>query len=494
MSKRFTTDKASKFFTIERLGPKQSLTPEGFLLCEDVPIGRLGTLQYLPEEVGIAGGPDGIVHISRDENALFSDAALTSFAGKPVTLDHPPGPVTPENWSLFAIGTVMHPRRGEGQQADLMLADLLITAPDVIAAIRAKEIAEVSSGYDCDYEETSPGMGRQLGIIGNHVALVDRGRCGPRCAIGDKEMVVRAVTTNKLRRKLARSTAMDKLMLAISTKDEEASKMALAEVLSGDAAEPDDDDTPGGVHIHMAGPGTDDGISPDMSEVMDAIGEMAARMDDMQECTGDRAMDSRMKDSRMKDAYSKTMDRLKKDRKARDEEKEKAEREAADKRMRDAAEGKNPEDDDDNGSTKDRLAVKDSSSLAAAYQETVSRAEILSPGIRLHTFDARANFKLTQDAMCAMKRRALGNALDNKDLGPIIRPLTGDAPDIKAMSCDKLADMFAGASELVRQHNALDKNRGGAAPGVTQVGAMTFGQQKTPSIAEINARNAKAWN
>ena len=57
------------------------------------------------------------------------------------------------------------------------------------AALTAQGVTEVSLGYDADYEQTAPGVGRQTNIIGNHVALVERGRCGPRCAIGDRQTV-----------------------------------------------------------------------------------------------------------------------------------------------------------------------------------------------------------------------------------------------------------------------------------------------------------------
>ncbi|HGJ5881032.1 MAG TPA: DUF2213 domain-containing protein, partial [Arsenophonus nasoniae] len=44
---------------------------------------------------------------------------------------------------------------------------------------------EVSCGYDAQYEQIAPGIARQYEIVGNHVALVPKGRAGIRCAIGD---------------------------------------------------------------------------------------------------------------------------------------------------------------------------------------------------------------------------------------------------------------------------------------------------------------------
>ncbi len=74
---------------------------------------------------------------------------------------------------------------------DILLADLLITDKAAIESVRAG-LREVSCGYDADYEQIEPGRGRQRNIIGNHVALVEKGRCGSRCAIGDKDMPTQA--------------------------------------------------------------------------------------------------------------------------------------------------------------------------------------------------------------------------------------------------------------------------------------------------------------
>ena len=68
---------------------------------------------------------------------------------------------------------------GEGIDNDLLLADLVITDPVAIEYIN-KELPEVSAGYEAEYEQTEPGRGVQREIVGNHTALVLRGRAGPR--------------------------------------------------------------------------------------------------------------------------------------------------------------------------------------------------------------------------------------------------------------------------------------------------------------------------
>ncbi|HOE76941.1 MAG TPA: DUF2213 domain-containing protein, partial [Rectinema sp.] len=98
--------------------------------------------------------------------------------------NHPEGMVTPENWSELAHGIVQNVRRGQGEMSDLLLGDLLITTEKGIELVKSG-LREVSCGYDAQYEQIEKGKGRQKEIIGNHIALVTKGRAGGRCAIQD---------------------------------------------------------------------------------------------------------------------------------------------------------------------------------------------------------------------------------------------------------------------------------------------------------------------
>lgn len=187
-----------KFYAETKLGAKQSLTPEGFLLCEDVPISRIGELVYVDGEIPLDPGPDGVIRVERNPEDVFNPESMASFAGKPVTNDHPDEEVTPSNWKQYAVGTVQNPRIGVGPLSGCVVADLLITDEDAIEEVRSGK-REVSCGYDAEYQQVSPGRGVQRQIVGNHVALVERGRCGPRCSISDKRGEVVMAKTLKER-------------------------------------------------------------------------------------------------------------------------------------------------------------------------------------------------------------------------------------------------------------------------------------------------------
>lgn len=173
-----------RYYSTAQLSDRLSETPEGFLICEGVPITRAGDLLYNPGETPVTPGKGATV-ISRTVEDIHDPATIASFEGKPVTINHPDDFVTPDNWRELAVGIVQNVRPGEGEDSDKLLADLLITDFEAIAAVKSKRLREVSCGYEAEYVEEGPGRGRQEGIIGNHVALVTSGRCGSECAIFD---------------------------------------------------------------------------------------------------------------------------------------------------------------------------------------------------------------------------------------------------------------------------------------------------------------------
>jgi hypothetical protein len=174
-----------RFYTTEELGPSQSLTPEGFLVVRNAPLARTGHQLYSDKELPLTGDSDGHIIIQRDPEEVFRDQTVYSFHGKPVTMDHPTNDVNPDNWKDVAVGYVLNPRRGDGVLNHLLLGDLVITDAKAIQAIRGGQLRELSAGYDAEYEQTEDGRGRQHNIIANHVALVQDGRCGVLCRIGD---------------------------------------------------------------------------------------------------------------------------------------------------------------------------------------------------------------------------------------------------------------------------------------------------------------------
>lgn len=158
-------------------------TPEGYLVCKEVPIARIGTQEYRGMEFG-GENPEKIYVVKRPEEEVFSKAALASFEGKPVVDEHPDENVTPDNIGRYIKGTCRDVRRGEGALSDCVVADLIIYDKDLIKKIESGK-RDISCGYDCLWDPKDDDTYVQLEIRGNHVAVVEEGRAGHKVSIRD---------------------------------------------------------------------------------------------------------------------------------------------------------------------------------------------------------------------------------------------------------------------------------------------------------------------
>jgi uncharacterized protein len=379
-----------RFLVTERLSEKIHKTPEGYLLCLDVPIARTGKQAYRPDEVGEGAepGPDGMVWVDRPKEEVMRPETLASFAAKPVTVDHPDEDVTPANWKDLSHGTCTNVRQGQGDQIDLVLADLLIQSERAVSLVLGG-LREISCGYDTDVEVTGPGAGVQRNIIGNHVALVQEGRCGSRCAIGDEKTMKenapmaakkKAGTMDKLARFLRLAKAMDAL-------EEEQSEAAPEEKKDGEGSEEEKKDhTP-----------------EEMAALEERLERIEAAVAMLLEKVGGDATD------------------------------EEAEGEGEMKGQDEEGEGEGEEKPEEKKSTGDK----------AAMQDIRSRAEIIRPGIDIKD----------SEKPCEAKRRTLSLAYIG-DTKALIETFTGGAvKSFKALDKATVDAAFVGVSEVLRERN-----------------------------------------
>jgi len=372
---RIVKDSAGKlrFYATEQLGPKQSVTPEGFLICHDVPIARTGTQLYLADEVPLEANGAGQVEVARTPEEVFRPETLASFEGKPVTLDHPDDWVTPENWKQLAVGLTQNVRRGDGLEQDLVIADLLITDAEAIEKVR-RGLRQVSCGYDADYVQSEPGKGEQRNIIGNHVALVPRGRAGPRCAIQDKEP------------KMSKRSWKDRIWAAFGSRDAEGLEEALKEKTGDEENDPDAD----------KGDKAKTGDRAVLDSILKAVNGLSKRVGDMEAALEEKNTD--------------------------DEDPEK--KDDKDGKTDDTLLNAEPAGKADTGTTY----------TGDAFREVIARAEVLAPGFSIPTTDAAR----TADAVAKLQRRVLADAITTDTGKQVLQPLlagraldklTGDALD-----------------------------------------------------------------
>jgi len=158
-------------------------TRDGYFIAE-VRFARSGVYRYMGHELGMA---DAYVNVYRPTEEVFSAQTMRSFAYVPITVDHPAVAVTEKTWRAFSVGHLggeIH-RDGEFVRATIVIQD----RSAIEAVERGKR--ELSAGYQCDVDisdgiapDGSAYRAIQRGIVGNHIAIVERGRAGRQCRIG----------------------------------------------------------------------------------------------------------------------------------------------------------------------------------------------------------------------------------------------------------------------------------------------------------------------
>jgi hypothetical protein len=449
---------ASGILATEQLGPKQSLLASGALLCQDVPIARIGVQDYAATELPDIEDKDGVVEVERTEDEVFNPEAIASFEGAPVTIEHPHEPVTPDNWIVYAKGSVHNVRRGEGEMSDFLMADLLIQDKGAIHDVQTKRLREISCGYDAGYLQIAPGRARQTDIVGNHVALLaGSARCGEACSVQDS--LPTSIGDPLMATKKGAESLKDKLRKLFMTRDSEAFEKALSEEVK------DEDGAAGNVpaiHIHMPGAEKTDAAeeTKDDETEADPMTKVIAAIDAVAQSVA--AIGERV--SKLESGSTNDSEEEKKD----DETKDGAEEMEESEETNDSDEEEEKKDD--------KKSTSDSASFRDEFQDAKARAEILAPGVKLPTYDATADGKKTADSICVLRRRALRAALTN-DNADLVRVITGDA-DVSKMDCAAAKMAFHAASELVKRKN------------------MTVARKTTDAAKEakdINQINAEFW-
>lgn len=440
----------SSVLTVSDIGPKRKMLPNGSMLCEDVPIARTGWLTYLTGEIPLKpaqGSP--LIFVYRSPDELFSEMTMSSFLGCAISNDHPPVFVTSRNWSSLAKGHIQAVRRGSGEDADILFADLLVTDQWLIDQIN-QGLREVSVGYDASYQQTADGEGLQLDIIGNHLALVEKGRCGPRCAIGDRQPTEENIMPEQIKPTRARVPLLEQARERVRIAQED---LETIETAADDGIH---------VHVHVG----DKAATLPQTNQEGQEGASATRGN----LTLDAATEARL--AGLEAGQQRTEELLK---------------QIAAGIGKPASQPQTQGEEDPELAT---AATGDSAALARSYTELASQAEILVPGYRVQTFDSALPRKLTVDAMCLQRRIVLGMAMAQPDGIALVKAANGGTePNIAALECPAVATLFK-ASAMAK---AAINNR----QATGDAGRMSVPEKKDPpkqkSIADLNKEAAAFW-
>lgn len=454
---------ATEFLIETKIGPNSIVDEStGFRTYFSVPIARTGILLYgASERPEVRPGPDGLIRIERLAEDVFEPASLQSLQGKPFVNEHHPV-VDKANWKDVAAGTVINPRRGEGIFDDCIVADIVVNDAETIKDIDGGK-REVSADYNPEYYDLGGGRGRQRKIRFNNVALVESGRCGPRCSIQDHAMKgeTTMTATNKGRPWLDKLRAL----AGSVTQDKKASFDEAVE-----EAEKETKDNEG----ELTEPGKRDRTTAD--------GEMSKRMDELE--AKHATHDSRMKtcDAKLEEHEGRI--------KELEGKKEGTEDEDEDKEIEGELKEEAPPGTDDRAAKS-----KDSAFLVTSWQHTKSLAEIIAPGIQIPTFDSSGDPRVTYRGICDFRRKALSLGLLNAETNHVIEQVragrTLDSYELSKMKCGDIRTLFFATGTARKAANTSDSrgvghftNNGGSGGGL---GVVT-----TP--ADINKRNAERYS
>lgn len=193
-------------------------TTDGYLVAE-ARVARSGIQLYTGSEVD----PENkhglrdkqVVRVYRPDDEVFDKSAMTSYAYRPITVEHPSEAVTADNWRRLAVGQTGGEvaRDGEFVRVPLVLMD-----SEAIAAVEAGK-RELSMGYSTTLDFTAgvTDSGEaydavQTSLRMNHLAVVSHARGGSDLRIGDKaKKEVRSMPT--------RTIIVDGLPVELTDKD-----------------------------------------------------------------------------------------------------------------------------------------------------------------------------------------------------------------------------------------------------------------------------------
>lgn len=438
-----------KFYTTSKISDNIHETPEGYLVCVGVSIARVGEMVYGKGETPIEPDEEGKVLIHREEEEVFRPETLASFEGKAITITHPVDFVSPENWGRLAKGVIQNVRRGKDDQADDVVADLLITDSVAIGMVKSG-LREVSCGYEAEYTQTGEGRGLQTKIIGNHLALVDQGRAGSAYAINDHKG---KGPTMKMKDKIKAifAKAQDEAMAIADEKEEKPA--------AKDEAAPEKKDDK---KDEKAAASKDEGAYDELKKMVSDLGEKIAAMggkakDEEEESEGEE------KEEKSEDeeapAGSEMEDRIKA-------------LETSVAKILEMLQGEESEDEESEDA--DEEEESEDAMGGALVGDTASRIEILAPGLKSKAKDAKA--------------QALKVAYATKDGKAVIESLTGGkAPNLK--DAKRVETLFIAASELLKVQRTSEL----AGTKQTRDSGSSAASTGVKSAEDINALNAKFY-
>lgn len=141
------------------------------------------------------------------------------------------------------------------------------------------------------------------------------------------------------------------------------------------------------------------------------------------------------------------------------------------------------------------MRTRDSMDQEDLWSDLVAAAEIIAPGTRIPTFDARLPMKSTAERLCKYRRLVMEKAFKDADTAEIINDTVGIATydGIKPLGCDSVKMAFNAVASAMAGRNNGRVVRQAAATATRDTG---HGQRRSgpPSIAKMNQDAREFWS
>lgn len=135
------------------------------------------------------------------------------------------------------------------------------------------------------------------------------------------------------------------------------------------------------------------------------------------------------------------------------------------------------------------LRTTDSADAETVWSDVMASAEILQPGVRIPTFDARLSLESTGKRLCAFRRRVLDHALAADDTAEVLHEVVGTI-DANALSCDSVKMAFNAAAAHIKLLNNRGSVRRTAGTGTNDSRGVSSGP---PSLSQMNKNSRDFW-
>ena len=178
---------------------KSSIDINGYRRQEANPISMVGVFPYTGKQIDYDGSlrldPHKIYWVLRPPEELFHPDAIKSFNGLPIRIGHVMLGTGFKSVDEEPVDGCIFNVRQSMDMPDYLIGDFSIYTDKMKDVLAKGRIKELSLGYRCQYiPETGVYNGqpyefKQANLRGNHLALVENGRCGSSVRVCDEAIL-----------------------------------------------------------------------------------------------------------------------------------------------------------------------------------------------------------------------------------------------------------------------------------------------------------------